>query len=195
MNFDSEICHLTSEPKNRRRGWTLVELLVVSAVLTLLLAIVASATHTMYRSQRSTRRDVTSRRILTRLSLQLRQDVHAARQAEVEPSDGDEQAARITLERAPRQTIQYVFHGDRGEIERIVLAGESQAARDTFPLPPNSSATFKVVGEPTSHVVVLTIQQLVVGQPDAGERTLQTQAALGLDGRHESTHRSGGIQE
>ena len=112
-NLKSEICNLKSEIKNRRRGWTLMELIIVCAVMTLLLAIVASVTHTMYRSQRSTRDDITSRRILTRLSLQLRDDVHAAGSAEVDPAGGDE-TVRLTLEHSPQQTIEYIVHDDRG---------------------------------------------------------------------------------
>ena len=195
MNFKSEICNLKSEIKNRRRGWTLVELIIVCAVMTLLLAIVASVTHTMYRCQRSTRDDVTSRRILTRLSLQLRDDVHAALSAEVGPANDGGEAVRLTLEHSPQQTIQYVFHDDRGEMERVVLEDESQVARDTFPLQQNSSATFEVAGESTSGVIVMTIEQLVVGLPDAGKRTLQIQAALGLHGHHDVALREGGTEE
>jgi prepilin-type N-terminal cleavage/methylation domain-containing protein len=195
MNSKSEICNLKPKIRGRRPGWTLVEMLVVSTVLTILLAIVATVTHTMYRAQRSTRHDVTSRRILTRLSLQLRDDVHAARQAKVGPAEGGEQTDLLSLERGPQQTIQYVFHSDVGEIERTVRKGETRVARDTFPLHHDSSATFGLVGQPTPRIVVMKITQLVVGDPDGGERTLQIQAALGLDGKHDGTQRAGGEQE
>lgn len=195
MNSKSAICNLKSEIRNRRRGWTLVEMLVVSAVLTLLLAIVASVTHTMYRAQRSTRHGVISRRILTRLSLQLRDDVHAARQAEVGPAEGVKRADRLSLERAPQQTIEYISHSDVGEIERIVFEDETPVARDTFPLPHNSSAAFELAGGPELRIVVMRVTQLVDGDPDGGERTLQIQAALGLDAKHDGTRREGGAPE
>jgi prepilin-type N-terminal cleavage/methylation domain-containing protein len=193
MNSKSEICNLKSEI--RRRGWTLVEILVVSAVLTLLLAIVASVTHTMFRTQRSTRDDVTSRRILSQLSLRLRDDVHTAQQAEVSPSDGGEQNNRLVLRDLAQRTTQYVFHRNRGEVERVVLDGESPAARDTFPLPHDSSASFELAGGPAPRMVVMRIEQLVVGDPDGGERRLRFEAALGLGGRQNGTEREGGTPE
>jgi prepilin-type N-terminal cleavage/methylation domain-containing protein len=194
MHAKSEICDLKSAIRNRR-GWTLVELIIVSTVMTLLLAIAASVTHTMYRAQRSTRHDATSRRILTRLSIHLREDGHAARQAEVGPADGGGRRSRLTLAGGSQQTIQYIFHGDRGEIERTVLENKSQMARDTFPLPNNSSATFALIGQPASGVMVMKITQPAGGGPDGGERTLEIQAAIGLDRHYDGTHREGGAQE
>jgi hypothetical protein len=171
-----------------------MELLIVASVMTVLLGMVAAVTHTLYRAQRSTRAEMTSRRVLTRLALQFRKDGHAAETAEIGAADGGRRGSQLTLFLGSQRRVRYKFIGDSGEIERVLLDGESAVARDNFALPSDASAAFEPAGQPVSRLIVLKVTQLVCGEPGAGERTLRIETAVGLDQRHLGAQRARDIR-
>src|SRR5262245_11789114 len=98
-----------------RRGYALVEMLVVISVMAVIASCMAIALHGMYRADRAARRDLETSASLARLSLHLRADVHAAARAEaIEQS--------LTLQLDNSRSISYKSDSDR--VERVVQQGD-----------------------------------------------------------------------
>ena len=130
-----------------RRGWTLVEMLVVVSIMSLLLATVAVMIQTIMRQQRVFGQGVTQQRTLAMLARQIRHDIHAAVRVETTPAQqmGDKTKQQADADNAKQtqaircswpdgRSVSYQLHG--GRLLRVVSQpGEKRAKRKPFTLP------------------------------------------------------------
>ena len=139
---------LPARPK--RRGFTLVEMLVVTTVFAFLLASVALAIGTLFRAQGELQDELARANIASRLAAQLRADAHLATSAEI-VREGDTTNLRLL---SPAARINYATHPRR--IIRTVTQGETEAHREVFSLLEGTTTTWELSSQ-TPAFITLTI--------------------------------------
>jgi prepilin-type N-terminal cleavage/methylation domain-containing protein len=118
--------------RQRRRGFTLVELLIVIAVASVVIALVGVCLSEMYRSERGIRRVLTQQAGMQRLALQFRTDAHEAKTATVTVPNNGTEADGLQLTTGDGRTIAY--RADAQAVERTVRKGDQIVHRDAFDL-------------------------------------------------------------
>lgn len=113
-----------------RRGTSLVEMMIVLAVLGVVAAIATNVLGTLFRASAQWQADSASGHALDQLELSLRDNVHAAIQAEVDDN-------RLSLSLSNDEQVVYTALTGEVTQERIHTDndGEQIVARDRFPLP------------------------------------------------------------
>ena len=137
---------MTGPMHAKRRGWTLVELLVVITIMSVLLATVAVMVQTIMRQQRSFGQGVTQQRTLALLARQIRHDIHAAVRVEsvtaeqtggnqeTQKEEGTEETTAIRCTWLDGRSVSYQLHS--GRLLRVVRQpGQEKATRQPFTLP------------------------------------------------------------
>lgn len=117
-----------SKRGGRRRGFSLIETLIVISISSLLTAAVGACLLTLYRAEHRTREAIGRREALTELSLHLREDAHAARRAEL-----DAPQRSLKLDAGEGRTITY--RAAPGQVERQISRGAETLHRDAYRLP------------------------------------------------------------
>ena len=117
----------------RRRGLSLVEMMVVIAIGSAIIGLVGVCLQGLYRAERRTRQQMTQREALTQLGLRFRSDAHeAARVERTEPAKPGG-AVRLVLTAQDGRTVTY--QADGGQVERTVERGGQVVHHDAFRLP------------------------------------------------------------
>ena len=151
----------------RRRGYTLVEMVVVICVASVLLGLTVMLLHALLQTNQGARRYVREVATQGRLAEQFRRDVHAATAIDAACGqltfDGDR---TVTYTAAP------------GQITRTDVVGEAVRQREEFALAAELSARIEADGE--RRLVSLLIEP-VSGESNGG--VLQIDAVLGYDHR------------
>jgi hypothetical protein len=119
-----------------RRGWTLIELLLVITATTILSVTGATILCVLMAAERCGAETVIVERSLTRLALRLRSDLHAAEAAEVRSGDGAA-AEFLDVQHSGGRRVRYACRPD--EVTRDVFEGETVRERDGFRLPGGES--------------------------------------------------------
>ncbi len=122
----------------QRRGFTLVEMLVVVTVFAFLLASVALAIGTLFRAQGELQNELAQASTASRLAAQLRADAHLASAAEV-VQEGETTNVRLTL---PSATINYATHPRR--IIRTETQGDTETHREVFRLSEGTTTRWEI---------------------------------------------------
>jgi len=136
-------------PTARRRGKTLIELVVVVSLTSIVLSLAATTLVALYRIERQTRATSSQGQTLCSLASRLRQDAHAAQQATV--------AGGCELALADGRRIRYVA-GPQG-ILREVTRGSAVEHRDTFALAAPLAAEFQLAPVGQRSLVTLAIRR------------------------------------
>jgi type II secretory pathway pseudopilin PulG len=131
----------------RRRGKTLVEMLVLISVLTIILGLVATSLIVLFKTDRQVRRDLEQVTALARLSSKFRADAHAADSCQV--------AEACDLALPDGRVVRYAAGPER--ITREVRRGDAVEHRDAFLLPATATAKFELPDETQGRLVRLTI--------------------------------------
>ena len=163
----------------RRRGYSLVELLIVIAVSTAMLMVAMSVLYMLKETQDNVRQRLTSGRMTTRLADQFREDVHMASRIERLPSDeAPSQNALWQLAVPPDTTVQYEI-GD-GRVRRVQARNDERIQED-FRLPPGINAEL-VPPKGRSTMAVLRFEK--IDAESVGARPVQAETILGFTNRH-----------
>lgn len=116
----------------RRGGFSLVHCLIGMSVFAVLIAIVISTLLTLIQTERHVRRQRLHNSAVWRLSRQLRDDVHAARDAELRRADdGSAEMNRLILHVDDNTRIEYRI--ETGRILRTKKEGEAIGHRESYP--------------------------------------------------------------
>jgi len=159
----------------RRRGFTLVEMLVVITVFAFLLASVALAIGTLFRAQGELQDELAQAHIGSRLAAQLRADAHLATSAEV-VEDGDTANVRLSL---PNATVNYATHPRR--IIRTVAHGETEAHREVFPLLDGTTTRWELPDEaPAFITLIFSYRSPALREGVARSHEQRVEASIGL---------------
>lgn len=115
----------------KRPAYSLVEMMVVIALLGVVASIAAVCLHGLYRVDRGAREDCERRRSMVRLSVQFRSDAHLATEAAV--GVGGDETRAIVFTQPPDRTIEY--RAESNGIKRIVRQSQKIVHQDVFRLP------------------------------------------------------------
>lgn len=167
-----------------RRGYTLMEMLVVIALGTVLLGVAVGVLHLLMRTQHSGRESVYQTETVARLAEQFRSDARAALRpiaAEGEPKD------RWRFALAADRTVTYRLRP--GEIERREQIAAKQVRQESYTLPRNYLAEITVRTDATPAMASLVLAPSGLASP-AG-REIRIDAALGADHRFAKSSEGG----
>lgn len=162
-----------------RRGYSLVELLIVLSVGTAMLTVAMSVLYLLKETQVNVRQRLTAGRMITRLSDQFRDDVHGASKIERvsdEASSPDVAVWRLTID--PDTLVLYEI-GYR-EVRRSRTTGDDKI-HDDYRLPPGMHAK---LCPPDRGSALTTLQFEVADATIAEARPFQIEAALDFANRH-----------
>jgi prepilin-type N-terminal cleavage/methylation domain-containing protein len=162
-----------------RRGFSLIELLIVLSVGTAMLMVAMSVLYVLKETQVTMRQRLTEGRMVTRLADQFRDDVHSA--SRIEPVPGERPSPDQTvwqLAVGPDTVVRYEI-GD-GAVRRIRLSDTDKIQED-YRLPAGMNAAISG-GEDDSALAIL---QFAAADPNVmQQRPIQIEAVLGFDNRH-----------
>lgn len=129
-----------------RRGYTLVECLVVLTLTGTALGTSALTMHALSRAERQVREEFQDAGDLARLAVQLREDAHQALSARIESSGEPPTSANVLSLPAPDDRIvQYTLQD--ANLERVVRQAGIVQHRETYGLPTATAAHWQVVSD------------------------------------------------
>lgn len=113
-----------------RRGYSLVEMMVVIVLFGVVASLTASALLTMFRADRLLQEDSAAGHAVAQIEMALRDDIHAADQADIDDN-------RLLLTHPSSERVIYTSLPAAVTRERVRMeqAGEQVVARDQFRLP------------------------------------------------------------
>lgn len=172
---------------NKRRGASLIELMVVISMATAVLVMIGTIFHRMFQAEQGSARTALMERTTSRLAIQFRRDVHAARSA-IRKTSPDGTAPILELKSQSDSTAAVVYFGGRDEVRRELVESGETKARETYRLP-KCASTFPQLPDPDPakpHIVSLVIERphsTLTANPQAIPtlRGLALEAELGRD--------------
>ena len=172
--------------KQLRRGYTLIESLVVIVLTSTTLTVVTVTMHTLHRAEHRLREDLQSQRALEQLAFRLRQDSHGAASAAI----GEVTEARsrsLTLVTPDEQRIEYSSAGTG--IERVVRRGETISHRDRFLLAAAADSFWTIDTRFERPVIVFHWPRPAANRPsaDATNSTRTIRIVVGVSSHSEQT--------
>ena len=174
--------------KAQRRGFTLIELMVVIAIITVIFSLVGAVFQRLFLSEQSAMRAALIEHTVSRLADQFRRDIHAATFAEIDTQrEGATGSLGLFEANRDQPAIVYVILTD--EVLREQRAADNRVShREVYRLP-ECRASFAVqVAEADVSFISLSIERqhsTITPQPQATRpyRTLVVEAALARDNR------------
>jgi len=127
--------------RQRSRGTTLVELLVVISVCSVIMSASGVLLHGMYRADKDTRQAIAIDASVARFSLQFRRDSHVADEVSVVNEAGGKTAG-IVFRAAGQPSTEYRWQGT--DVARTVKESDKIVHRDSFRFGPGTSVTWQL---------------------------------------------------
>jgi type II secretory pathway pseudopilin PulG len=137
--------------RQRSRGTTLVELLVVITVCSVVMGASGILLHSMYRADKDTRLAIAADASVARFSLQFRRDAHAAREAS-RLTDAGGKTMGIVFRAGGQPSIEYRWQGT--DVVRTVKESDKTVHRDSFGFAPGSSIAWQLPSSDSPLVAV-----------------------------------------
>ena len=144
--------------KNIRRGFTLIELVVVMSMMMVILSLAGMTFHLLLRTEKVVSQSFVTERAISRLSVQFRDDVHRSERGELTGDIGNEKR-ELTLGDASGIRIRYAVTADG--IARLLVDRDAVVARDDFRLP---ECHVSIAAEDIAN---LSLRTLVIERPGA----------------------------
>ena len=168
--------------RRRRRGWTLIELIVAVSALAVLMTIMATLMIRLMKLDRAERSRVVVSAALERLARDLRGDARAATAA------AEVGGSRLVLPMADGRSVEYAVRGGRDrDVLRTVRRGGKDEHYETYRRPPGTTARFESGRDGTTPLVALAVAPDPGADPsrpaDPVYRDYRIEAAVGRDAR------------
>lgn len=167
-----------------RDAYTLLHVLLVMTLMGMLLVISTSTLFTLIHAERNVRQQAFYNSTVSRLSRQLRDDVHAAGVAELDPNDdGPETTDRLTLRLPDNRQVWY--HIETSRILRTAREGKTILHRESFEAPIRQAVRWEL-RQMDGHRVVCLVLPRKLATPGTGPsiaKTLRITAVVGYDQR------------
>lgn len=160
----------------RRVGYALIELLVVMAVWTVMMALCAGLIHLLLKLDRSGRTASENAADLSRLARDFRADAHAARPGSVTLAPD-----RLTLALEPGRTVDYQVRPD--DILRTLREGEKVRRFEVYRRPSRTAVRLEVEKEGPRPFASLVLDRPPDGREDSFYQDYRIEAELGKDHR------------
>jgi type II secretory pathway component PulJ len=160
---------MTTLPRLRRRGISLVETLVLMSVMSVVLTLSTGLIHASLHRHRQTQRALTIERDAWRLSHQLRRDVASATLARLEGST-------LELELPMQRTVVYKWRDDRAV--RTEERPDESPRNEEFSWGENGAATVAQLDSPRRLVVSLRPKDSAGTSPAANTQRLRLPPAI-----------------
>ena len=161
-----------------RRGFTIIEMLVVISISTVLMGMGILLLHVLLKHQNTGREHLQSCRNINRLAEQFRRDVHATREIS---AGGKEGIMEIQPTSAEGTTIRWQCFA--GRIERTERQGDKIMGRESYLLWPATEAALQLQSQPDASVACIIISP----KQQAGElyrgHAMRIETLVGLDSR------------
>ncbi len=132
-----------------RRGYSLIEALVVISINSILMAVALTLLGLLLKSERHGRRHYEQTRAVMRLADDLHRDAATAGRAESDPAE-----AKLRFQLPDDRTIEFARDDDR--IRRVELAGSSVVRREAYHVADLSAAKFTVLPDKLISVELTT---------------------------------------
>ncbi len=163
----------------KRRGISLVELLLTLSACCVILTLSAGLIHRAMHAQSRARHIVDAERNAWRLSHAFRRDVHDAAKATIGEQRGE---LLVRLEFAGGSTVEY--RQASGRVERLLQVSDGVQSRESFVFPAEASIA---VTQPSDRLLTLSVETPLPTNPTADTTpalfvtpvTLHVQAAIG----------------
>jgi type II secretory pathway component PulJ len=162
--------------KTRRRGFSLVELLLVISSLTVLLGICVGLIHSLLRLDRIARTNLAESATIGRLARQFRQDVHAAERID-EPVRNES----LRLELPARRTIEYASRS--GQLTRTLRRSGEDEGREVYHLAARGTPRFESIRRKGQAILTMIFEGKKGGPRSPFRREIRIDATLGRDER------------
>jgi prepilin-type N-terminal cleavage/methylation domain-containing protein len=172
---------------SRRRGVSLIELMVVIAIITTLFGMVGVVFHRLFLSEQMAMRAALIERNTARLAVQFRSDVHAASSAQREQS-GNRLDQQLKLIGSSARVPTVVYSAGEDQVSRELIVDGQTTSHEQFRLPECIVQFPAPTAEAGVELMTLIIERqssLITPQPQAvrPRRTLAIEACLGRDAR------------
>jgi prepilin-type N-terminal cleavage/methylation domain-containing protein len=118
---------------NRRRGASLIELMVVVAILTVIFGLVGVLFHRLFHAEQLSARTTVTEITTMRLADQFRRDIHAAES--VKRSEATDEALPTLELKNSGDAPTILYTGGLNKIQRDVMQGQKSVAHETYRLP------------------------------------------------------------
>ncbi len=171
------------EAGRRRRGWTLIEMLVTIAVMTSITGVAVKLLASLLRAERNGVEHVTRLTTVSRLSRQFRSDVHAATEVQLAADNPQQPLLRITSEN--QRQIQYEIQ-PQGLLRTEKRPDQTVAVKDLLRL---KNTRFRIVESPAPpRLLTLIIETPDIfasdpKQPAGDSREVHIEAIVGRNYR------------
>jgi prepilin-type N-terminal cleavage/methylation domain-containing protein len=162
---------------SRRRGYALIEVLVVITIVSVMLALCAGMIHLLLKLDRVGRSASDVSADLSRLARDFRADAHAAAPEDPKGRSGD----RLTLSIAGDRTVEYQFRP--ADILRTVREGTKVRHFETYRKPARSTVRIDVTRDGPRPLATLIVARALDGQDDSLYSDYRIDAELGKDRR------------
>ncbi len=160
---------------HRRRGYALIEMVLVISLTALLLSLCAGMIHLLLKLDRAGRSTASEAADLARLARDFRADAHASQ------ADPDGRSAeKLTLAGAGGRTVEYLVRPR--DLLRTVREGDKVRAFETYRTPPRASVRIEVGDGPRPFATVI-LDRPAEGPDNNLYRDYRIEAELARDRR------------
>jgi prepilin-type N-terminal cleavage/methylation domain-containing protein len=167
----------------RRRGFTLIEVIVVMMAGALVLGLCVGLIHLLVGLDRAGRAHMNERTAVARLAQTFRDDVRAAVAAEPAAGAGGP-GRRLVLKRPDGREVEYLV--EEGAVLRAEREGEKVRHRDTFRLSRREAARLDVQPSEGLTVVALGFEARADRKDKGAYHAYRVESVLGQDHRFEA---------
>jgi len=167
---------------NRRRGYSLIEILVVIATGAAMMGVALGLLGMLIRLEQASRREVQEETVMNRLADQFRRDVHAADRLAVASAPGVADLPPVW--QFPLEAGHVVeYRAEQGELVRIERRDDKVLKQESFSLPAEARVSIDPAGDALPGIVSLRIAGTGIRPPGPAWRGARVDAELAKDRR------------